>query len=616
MNLHEIVEALEAGSADSMLPEAKDLKRMKTVSTHPFYRSIRAPIEKAADELSGSPIASLPFSLLKKFDDPQGGSRREYEDVYFSRRKRLTAFAASHLISPSSERLSDLEDAIWAICDEYSWCLPAHMGFSEAQYASGAPFIDDSGLFFGKMSRKEQLIDLFAAETAFSLSEITSIISGINPMVVRRAREEVFKRALIPYMSFDSDARSWECGSSNWAAVCAGGLGASAMYLIREPLALGRYIHRVLSSMETFLSGFSDDGACLEGLSYWSYGFGFFIYFADLLKARTNGIIDLTQGAKVKKIMLFQQKCFLGLNKTISFSDAPRECGFVPGLTYYLKKSNPEVEIPDKSLMLTFGDDHCFRWPVELRSLLWPSPDVDGGAALKDGFFAFSDAQWCSARFKGFSFACKGGVNAEPHNHNDVGSFLAAGMGEWLIVDPGAGSYTKKYFGSERYELFTPSSRGHSVPIINGRHQMPGTEFRACAFEAREGAKEIRIGMNLAGAYGIGDMIALNRSFRVFKDGSGMEMTDSFEFLNPPESVVERFITLREPELSEAGALIKTCGSQAILEWNQDEAEASLFEERRMAHHEIEETLYCLDLRLKSQRSCFSFRIKIKVEAQ
>lgn len=50
--------------------------------------------------------------------------------------------------------------------------------------------------------------------------------------------------------------------------------------------------------------------------------------------------------------------------------------------------------------------------------------------------------------------AFKGGNNDEPHNHNDIGSFLLTVEGEVFLTDLGCGEYTKEYFQPDtRYDI-------------------------------------------------------------------------------------------------------------------------------------------------------------------
>jgi hypothetical protein len=41
--------------------------------------------------------------------------------------------------------------------------------------------------------------------------------------------------------------------------------------------------------MDIFLRGYDEDGACLEGASYWEYGISYYVFFGELLKNRTAG---------------------------------------------------------------------------------------------------------------------------------------------------------------------------------------------------------------------------------------------------------------------------------------------------------------------------------------
>ena len=63
-------------------------------------------------------------------------------------------------------------DEIFAITTEYSWCLPAHQGDPDKNY--------------------DHVIDLFAAETAFALSEISALLGDrLDPMIKERIADEV-----------------------------------------------------------------------------------------------------------------------------------------------------------------------------------------------------------------------------------------------------------------------------------------------------------------------------------------------------------------------------------------------------------------------------------------
>src|SRR5690606_32166132 len=144
------------------------------------------------------------FDLFKKT-----GSRQQYEQLYFARRKRLTALALMVIIQPCEERyVKGLQNIIEAICEEFTWCLPAHY--------------DDA-----------RSIDLFAAETAFTLAELSELIGERLPESLRqRMRQEVLHRVLEPFLAEESIW--WEKAEHNWASVCAGSIGAAAIYYLKD----------------------------------------------------------------------------------------------------------------------------------------------------------------------------------------------------------------------------------------------------------------------------------------------------------------------------------------------------------------------------------------------
>ena len=72
-------------------------------------------------------IPALKYSSRMRYYDD--GDRSEYEGPYFRRRTLVSALGLMTLIYPENERyLKELQELIWAICDEYSWVLPAHCG--------------------------------------------------------------------------------------------------------------------------------------------------------------------------------------------------------------------------------------------------------------------------------------------------------------------------------------------------------------------------------------------------------------------------------------------------------------------------------------------------------
>ena len=273
-------------------------------------------------------------------------------------------------------------------------------------------------------------------------------------------------------------------------------------------------MEKSISSLECFLDGYLHDGACMEGFYYWGYGFGFFVYAADLIKLRTGGSVDLLQNEKVKNIAEFQHKCFLSGDQVVNFADAQRTGRLNIGLAHYLASIFPTCEVPEQTLRTSFSDDHCGRWAPAMRNLLWFNPDLQG-KPWPEASFWLADAEWLISRYVTdsgtYAFAAKGGHNEEPHNHNDVGHFLLHINGESLLTDMGWGEYTAEYFSEARYDFICTSSAGHSVPVVAGQYQRPGKDRKAKVLQIEQGECADILELDITKTYDVEQLQSLVR---------------------------------------------------------------------------------------------------------
>ena len=503
----------------TLFQEAKDAQRIQTILSAPYFQKALDKMERRCKRYRENPIEALPFHLYRKFYID--GDRRSFEDIYFARRGRLSYLALAILLHRREEDVQALEDAIWAICEEYTWVLPAHTSDLGDRYNT-------------------EVIDLFSAETGFALSEIVYLLSDVlDPKVVRRVRECLEDRIFRMYINH---TYWWENASMNWASVCAGCVGGAFIYCAPERFHL---VHdRILATMETFLKGFGEDGICLEGIHYWGYGFGFFTYFAQLLYEFTDGKENLFDNAICQITAFFQEHAFLRQNHTISFSDGERIGSFLPGLTHKLHQL-----YGTKLLSLEYAafTEYCHRFPAYLRNFFWVDPYAPVCALAEKTNKYFPTAQWFVSSTKELSFAAKAGHNDEPHNHNDIGSFLLACDDGQILCDFGAGEYTRDYFQPDtRYSYLCNASFGHNVPIINGSGQVPGEQHRGKVLSHSGGVFTV----DMAGAYQVLGLSAAVRQMTL--EGSAFVLRDSFE--GESLCVTERFVTMIMPDL-EAGCV-------------------------------------------------------------
>ncbi|WP_160724313.1 heparinase II/III family protein [Bacillus sp. USDA818B3_A] len=531
----------------------------KNTAQNPVLQQCFKEIRIDAKRLLQEKDQVLTYSVFRIFTE--SGSRLEYEKLYFEKRRRLNTFAIMLLLEPENiEYLNALENTIWSICNEYSWCLPAHLMNSPETSTQVNYFLD-------KPIVQGYTIDLFAAETAFSLAEILKLTEEyLSPLICKRIYEEVYKRIFHP---FYEKQFGWETQTHNWAAVCAGSVGAAALHLMEDTRELAMILERVLPAMDSYLKGFNQDGICLEGYGYWQYGFGYYVYFADLLKKRTRGQVDLFDSEKVHQIALFQQRCFLNRNLVVNFSDASPEAKIFLGLSHYLSRIYGDFEVPEEDLRAKYSDDHCSRWAPAIRNLLWFDETVLP-EAWKSGTFYSEESAWFISRhqseYGSFSFAAKGGHNDEPHNHNDIGHFILQGNNEVFLKDLGSGLYTKDYFSEKRYSYLCNGSQGHSVPIINNRFQKEGSKRRAAIQNVSFGEEIDTFEFDFEKAYEVESLQKLSRKFTWVKlNQPKLILEDIYSFTKQPESIIERLII---PALSvskdEKGILLEGKGKLRI----------------------------------------------------
>lgn len=498
-------------------------------------------IHEEAERARREPVPFLSFTAFQTFQ--KSGTRKEYEKPYFERRGRLLALALSMAIDESDTYKETLENLIWEICNEYAWAVPAHLP--------------------DMMSRVPQnrYVDLFAAETAHALAEVLYLLGDrLNDWVTQRVQQEIEQRVFQPV--FESAHHFiWTSKTNNWSAVCGGAVGMAALLLVDDRERLAGMQDRVVSAMDSFLAGYGDDGCCPEGLSYWRYGFGYFVYWAEMLNEFTNGSIDVLQQDTIKRIAEFPAAVALSGSSCINYSDCRPTFSPPTGLISRLCR-RLGIAPPTMTSVPSFHEDHCYRWPFVFRNLTWTEPEWMYAPGA-EGTFYFASTEWLVDKretSKGLlAFSAKGGHNNEPHNHNDLGHFIIHIEGDTLLADLGMGVYTRAYFGKERYDNLYAASRGHSVPIINGEQQGAGEAHRAIVTRYETDRDVVRFELDLTHAYSAEARIrSFQRSFewKVCEEEASAELTLTDYFVFDEEtseterSLTEHFISFYRPEIS------------------------------------------------------------------
>lgn len=572
-----LVNALAGGVQGSARQRLRSnwTQRLRSTVDKPAFAELWKDIERICNDVREAPWPELPLSLFRQFANT--GERKPYEDVYFERRGRLVAIVLAAVADPEPRKMKEVESGLLDICSEYTWALPAHVNEEDT------------------VTPPWQQVDLFASETAQMLVEILLLLGEkLADHVVVQVHKEVERRVLEPVF-WQPHHYDWETAEHNWSAVCASGCGIAALLLAKDDFSKAVAIERMLGALDCFLAGYREDGGCPEGVGYWVYGFGYFIYFADMLREFTEGAVDILNSEKVRQIAAFAERVHLSDGIFANYSDSSETerlpSGLISHVNYLLgRPSTLPFRVPG------LLEDPCRRWAHVLRNLVWTNPLVYGCGEAEIDYLPQLGWLMCrslSSSHHGsggqqdhsdavLAFSAKGGHNNEPHNHNDLGHFILHGGGENLLCDLGAGLYTKAYFSPGRESIINISSSGHSVPIINGTAQQSGAKARAVvldvAMNEQEGAQTVTsFKLDLTSAYAVDEMAVFTRSFAWSvlegNEGARLTVTDHFEFetsgMNVKPWDVEELLISRIQPNTGAG-FVEWKGTNAVVRLNYD----------------------------------------------
>ncbi|KRF43817.1 heparinase II/III family protein [Paenibacillus sp. Soil787] len=537
----------------SLYAEANSSDNWRRIREDVNYSEFWCSLEEEAAQLLENPIRAPLFTEFTLFGDT--GDRAIYQSKRDQLYAGIHAFSMLAMTEDKLEWKTGLENAIWNVCNEYTWVLPAHVGLYRNDYPNG---------IWDQPAPPRETVDLLSAMTAFTLAETVHLLGDrLHPWVVHRVNEEIDRRIFQVYFH-DATPQNWELKTNNWPAVCSASIGATAIYMIDDSEKLAGMLWRVIGVLRNYLSGFDEQGATPEGPAYWQYGFSHFVYFAELLKERTDGRISLLTDEKVEPISKFPQFCMLTGGKVVNFSDSADEVTLNSGLIHRLQHYVPSLQLPIEEYRMSPVPGN---WLDSTRQMLW-SPSMELLISENDEERlqekVFTGNQWVISKVRDsrgriIAFAAKGGHNEEPHNHNDLGHFILHVDGQNVLADIGLGRYTKQYFQPRfRYEMINAGSHGHSVPIVDGCRQGFGTSYRSEILYSQISEDNVQVVMDLTKAYDCGSLECLTREFvweRPLHKIPQLVITDRATFSNTPLTFQEVFISSVRPQVTSSGRL-------------------------------------------------------------
>ncbi|MEN8662519.1 MAG: hypothetical protein ACN4GF_08585 [Lentimonas sp.] len=501
------------------VPDAK-IQPAPSINDRVFWERIAASksgktlLETAISDFETKPEIPISDAIYRRAQ--KEGNRGIYKPRYYDTMERLGHFILAECIENKGRFLPQIETYGQSILDMKSWLHPNH--------DKGCETLDG----------KSVSIDLGARLFGTHLALAEWLLGDRLPDTLRaEIRKQLRWRITDSYFRTcrgEDEENHWIRSTSNWNSVCTSGsvfvILASSDDQYERLAALGC----ALNSMPAYMSGFGKDGYCSEGVGYWGYGFGHYLYFAQILHDYSEGEIDLftfNDADKLQQVARFPERFHIQNGVFPAFSDAnitnPTNFGnFGKAVTAkYYGSPWPYDSIQEHM------HEQLVQWTALNDYNSDSIPDFQAHSFFDDRGIVISRGQQAVP----LSIAFKAGDNDENHNHSDVGTYSII-LGETLVAgDIGKPVYQAGAFSPRNKAR---SSWGHPVPRINGTLQSNGAEhFGKIMYTDFSDARDL-VEMDIKAAYAVPALETLIRTMDNEKSSRGaITIKDTFTASEP-----------------------------------------------------------------------------------
>ena len=616
--------------------EATDWVPYPVINQSADWKSVLSPEQhsKLIQQAEGLLGYQWPMTRASVFlDYAENGNRTNFEKISFSRRDALSILVTGELLENKGRFMDDIVDGIWTICEETFWGVPAHLSYQKK--GIGLPDVNDP------------VVDLFAAETSSLLAWVSHLMGDkldkVNPMIKERIYIEIDRRI---FKVIESDPKyRWmgygrknvdstlsykersflERRPNNWNPWISSNLLSSVLLLEKNKDRRAKFVHQVFDVLDNYLDPYPADGGCDEGPGYWGKAAASTFDCLDLVKMATNNKFNLFDEPLVKSMGEFIFKAYIGDGYYLNFADAVSKTNHSPMLIYRYGKSVGSSKMMEMGAFLAKKTPGGLNMP-EAYSLLRKLPELYyskellnatsaepliSGAWLPDIQVMVSRDQEASK--KGFYIAAKAGHNQESHNHNDVGSFMVFYNGKPILIDVGAGTYTKDYGKS-----WVISSAYHNMlPIVNGAVQLTGRKYAASNVSFTSDAQKVIFKQDISKTYN--EELGLRKWERTIthNKGKSIVIADNFDFSSTRDSIILPMMLVSRPDITVPGKmLVKTGDAESVaISFDHQQFELTIEEiklQDAKVSHTWGGTIYRAQFRMKNATSKGKYQFTIE----
>lgn len=559
------------------VPEEIRAQLVKNGETHLGYRH---PVIQATDFM----------------DFSRTGNRERYQTLLFARRMVLNDLVLAECVEGEGRFLDDIINAVFLICEESAWQLPAHNSYIR----------DTPQFLLPDVTRP--VVDLFAAETGAVLGVTEYLLrdafANVSPAISIAINDNLEKRIFRPYL----EEHFWWMGDgkshmNNWTSWCTQNVLLAA-FTRETPLVREREIfEKSCRSLDYFLAEYGIDGCCDEGAQYYRHaGLTLFNALEVLNGITNNAFFSVFEQEKVRNIASYILNAHVDGEYYVNFADCSPIAGRCNAREFLFGKCTGNREL----MAFAAADYQSSEYPLlpEEHNLFYRLQTVFTHQEMmtwdKDAIVSHPDIFYPSAglfitRDDTLYLAVKAGDNDDSHNHNDTGSFTIYKNGRPLFIDAGVETYSKKTFSPDRYEIWTMQSGYHNLPTFADITQQNGPDFKATDVTWELGDTYGEIFMDIAAAYPDNAIRSYHRQARLDK-GSKITICDTYEGTTRP--VVLSLMTYEKPEINGSLITIGDLGTCQIEGAASIETETVPITDNRLKqawHHDIYRTLVAFE---------------------
>ena len=620
-----LTEKIGNKSLNDIFANYRDVEYMHKISDREFWNSVDEDFKNTAisnaEKYLNYDIPAIKATSFITFHIT--GNRLAHENPYFARRRALNFLVIAECLENKGRFVNDIIDLVWAICEETTWALSAHVKATHRH--DRVDYIKEKTLL---PEHDYHTTDLNACDTSASLSSVIymmkDVLNDISPMIYDRVKYEITRRIIKPFT--EANGCWWmDLGkkSNNWAVWCVSNILWSMFLIEKDDVVVMKGVKKSIDIIDNFLHFFEDDGACEEGPTYFvRSGLSLYDCLERLYKA-SEGKLSIYDNDKIDRILRFYGAARLTSDCSFNYADAACKVGVFIHLypaarrigdkgsmalaaKDTFKTGNPQdaynkMEWHDTTRTyedITFYNEmRAFNGEIECKKDVWyPENEVLISRTEK-------------VLDKGMVFAVKGYHNDVSHNHNDAGSFVLYNDSKPIFIDVGVETYRKETFSELRYTIWTMRSIYHNLPVIGEIEQKNGEQYRATDVQCDIKDDRTVISMDIAKAYPE-RVEKWVREYDFDKVNKSLTITDDFK-LDKEEIITFNFMTLSKPVID--GKVIDVCGVK--MSFDGIDADVS-FEEITLDDPKLREswgdTLYRVSIKSVNKLSDGKMIFKVK----